>query len=134
MLYKWNNAKWSQLYCCICQINFWTTLLCLINVFLYFLFYMSCVWSFTYSYHFIFFMYILTNILEHQKDLYIEETTSKSTAKNLLHQLWKGRNTNTNHSLGAHYLYLFQSWCQIRRELLALPACIIPEFFGTCCL
>ena len=82
----------------------------------------------------IFFVRVLTNILEQQKDLFIEETTSKSTAKNLLHQLWKGRNTNTNHSLGAHHLYLFQSWCQIRRELLALPACIIPEFSGTCCL
>ena len=77
---------------------------------------------------------ILTTIFEQQKDLFIEETTSKSTAKNLLHQLWKGRNTNTNHSLGAHYLYLFQSWCQRKRGLLALPACIIPEFSGTCCL
>ena len=59
----------------------------------------------------IFSLCILTNIFEQQKDLFIEETTSKSTAKNLLHQLWKGRNINTNHYLGAHYLYLFQAVC-----------------------
>ena len=35
---------------------------------------------------------------------------------------------------GADQSYLFQSWRQIRRGLLASHACIIPEFSGACCL
>ena len=60
-----------------------------------------------------------------------QSNTNKSPHTN------RGKKLHHNHpSLlfgGVDHSYLFQSWRQIRRGLLASHACIIPEFSGACC-
>ena len=74
----------------------------------------------------------LGNQLHHLLENQHQSDTNKSSHTN------RGRKLHHRHPSfsfwGADLSYLFQSWRQRKRGLLASPACIIPKFSEACCL